>query len=365
MEFKKLDSKETKFLYKKLKQNFIKDEYRSYSDLKRTLNNSKYYVYKIYDKNKNIGFVGLWNLNNFIFIEHLAIFKKFRDKGYGTKTIELIKQANKPIVCEIEPAIKHNQFRRERFYKKLGFVINDVDYIQPSYRKNGNAIKLNLISYPFTLTNTEDIVKEIYNYIYNILDRSENVTIEPLTLNHNLNQVAKLIYYTDKYIFPYMFNKNLNNAKKILVNMITSNTIYNYKNITVAVLNNHIVGMCVLVSSPITIDKTEMVKAYTSAGFSSGKRFERVYNEYYNPINNEPKGVYVANVCVDDNFRGLGIASKLIKTVINNNTQYNLEVVKANIPALKLYKKAGFKIKEEYPGFTGVPCYRMTKLPIE
>ena len=57
---------------------------------------------------------------------------------------------------------------------------------------------------------------------------------------------------------------------------------------------------------------------------------------------------YLDHLCVDKSYRGLGIANKLIDSFAekmkNKNVSYlKLNAFKANVPAINLYEKLGFK----------------------
>jgi len=83
---------------------------------------------------------------------------------------------------------------------------------------------------------------------------------------------------------------------------------------------------------------------------------------YY--INNKIVGVLVYEdiydrlevdyIVVDSQYRGKGIAKKLLESIINlNKKNITLEVREDNIPAINLYKKMGFEIvskREKYYG---------------
>lgn len=185
--------------------------------------------------------------------------------------------------------------------------------------------------------------------------------IRKLNANDDLKQVADLIYYTDDYIFPYLFNGDVTAAEKVLRNMILGDTIYSMRDIYVAECGGKIAGIVILKTVPLRINAQNMIKCFLDAGQPVGERFAKVYNEYYKLLEDEQPDVYVANVCVDKTYRGMGIAKKLLDGVLRDDLTYHLECVKANQAGLKLYEKAGFEIDCEYPGFTQVPCYRMTK----
>lgn len=188
-----------------------------------------------------------------------------------------------------------------------------------------------------------------------------SLEIRPLATDDDLKQVARLIYSSDNYIYPYLFDNDFSEAEKVLVNMILSDTVYNYKNIRVALSSGQIIAMIVIKAVPVAADYEMMIDCFIKAAVPVGARFAKVFNEYFKLLEDEPPDVYIANLAVDKMFRGMGVGKKLMQSVLEDNLIYHLEVVKANSSAIALYEKLGFKIDCEYSGFTEVPCYRMTK----
>ena len=187
------------------------------------------------------------------------------------------------------------------------------------------------------------------------------VIVRKLNAKDDFRAVAELIYYTDDYIFPYLYNNDIEKAVSVIGEMIVSDTIYNYKNITAAVLDEKIVGIVVAVRKPFSVDLAEMADCFLKAGAIIDERFTKVYNEYYKLLDGTSEGVYIANVCVNRNYRGNGIAKKMLKAVLSDDCRYELETVKANKPACAAYTAMGFRVDYEYPGFTAVPCYKMSR----
>ncbi|MDR2122100.1 MAG: GNAT family N-acetyltransferase [Flavobacteriaceae bacterium] len=142
-------------------------------------------MFKTYEENKDIfsillavqddnriGFFTYWDLGEFIFAEHFAIYSDFRDSGYGSKVINLFMESTtKPIVLEVEPPDSRIAERRIVFYERLGFKLwDDIEYRQPSYYQDGK-------SYPMILMtvgdidlgeNGKDIIHKIHTIAYNI-----------------------------------------------------------------------------------------------------------------------------------------------------------------------------------------------------
>lgn len=205
-------------------------------------------------------------------------------------------------------------------------------------------------------------------YIKNVMsdDRLVDVTVvRKMNERDDFGAVARLIYNSDKYIYPYLFDGDVKAGEKALLEMIRGDTLYNYRNIRVAECDRKILGMAVMNSVPPKVGLNEIVNCFLRAGLIVGERFAKVYSEYYKLLEDEPPDIYIANLCVDKAFRGLGVAKKLLTATLDDKLTYHLECVKDNVSALKLYEQSGFEIDYEYPGFTEVPCYRMTRKATE
>ena len=57
-------------------------------------------------------------------------------------------------------------------------------------------------------------------------------------------------------------------------------------------------------------------------------------------------GILLNEIYLDKNYRNKGIGTSILANILNNNSKVYLWVYKENIPALNLYKKLGFKMKE-------------------
>lgn len=192
-------------------------------------------------------------------------------------------------------------------------------------------------------------------------DERDRVIVRKLNARDDSRAVAELIYYTDDYIFPYLYDNDLERARAVLCEMIASDTLYHYKNITAAVLDEKIVGIVVAIEKPFTVTPESMIDCFVRAGAIVDERFRKVYREYYALLDTRSEGVYIANVCVNKLYRGMGIAKKMLGAVLSDDCRYELETVKANGAAFAVYTSAGFRTEYEYPGFTAVPCYKMTR----
>ena len=148
-------------VFEKMKAAFPYEERRDYLDQQECMNDERFKFLEIFDDAQAVGFTALWNLDGFLFIEHIAIDQDKRSGGYGSKTIELIKSTfNKPVILEAEAPETEQQIKRIRFYHRLGFKINDFPYKQPSYHGD-EGVPLKILSYPDLLSD-----KEFENFIF-------------------------------------------------------------------------------------------------------------------------------------------------------------------------------------------------------
>lgn len=142
-------------VYNKMTAAFPHEERRDSLDQKKCFDNRYFNFFEITENESAVGFVSPWVFPDFVYIEHLAIDENKRSGGYGTKTIEHIKELyNKPIILEAEAPVTEQQIKRIKFYERLGFKVNDYDYMQPSYH-GGEGVPLMILSYPELLSQNQ------------------------------------------------------------------------------------------------------------------------------------------------------------------------------------------------------------------
>ncbi|MDY3979965.1 MAG: GNAT family N-acetyltransferase [Tidjanibacter sp.] len=98
------------------------------------------------DNNEMVGMVSYWLLCDFFFIEHLATNVERRGCGIGARVIEAI--ASTPpyrIVLEVEPPVDALSRRRVEFYRRNGFELSTIDYMQPAYSAERKSLPMRLM----------------------------------------------------------------------------------------------------------------------------------------------------------------------------------------------------------------------------
>ena len=155
-------------VYKRLIDAFPYEERRDECDEKKCFLKEQFNFCEIIDNGESVGLIAFWIFKSFLFIEHIAINKELRSKGYGSKAIELIKaKYDLPIILEAEAPETEVQQKRIKFYENLGFKVNSYDYTQPSYHK-GESVPLLVLSFPEKLNQTEydEFFKETRIVVY-------------------------------------------------------------------------------------------------------------------------------------------------------------------------------------------------------
>lgn len=169
MKFVKIRLDEAENLYREMEKCFIKDELRDYADYVDVMSNSAYQLSHIVYQGQRVGFVGLWKLNGFTFVEHFAIYEQYRSHGFGGNAIDELQRQFGRLVLEVEQPLEENQVRRINFYRRHGFVLNEFPYIQPSYRKDGSSLPLLLMSCPDAIKDSAAVIIELYQKVYKVI----------------------------------------------------------------------------------------------------------------------------------------------------------------------------------------------------
>jgi len=144
-------------------------ERREWHELKQLLNNPIFNLTPVFDNQKLIGLISIWDLHDLIFIEHFAIEKSFQCKGVGSQVLkQIIHGKSGRIVLEIEPSTNELTHRRITFYERLGFSTCEISYWQPPYSPDKKKVKMQLMSFPDKILPLEfiEIKAQLYKDVY-------------------------------------------------------------------------------------------------------------------------------------------------------------------------------------------------------
>lgn len=342
---------------------FPEIERRDLAEQARIMGNGHYHFDLILEGERFLGIMLYWETDRFLYLEHFAILPELRNHGYGAGALELIKAKGKPVILEIEEPVSEMTRRRYGFYRRCGFVMTPHYHIQAKYHLGCGDLMLKILSYPYEISYAE------YLAFLNFMTRevgippkfATDVTVRPMNGEDDRLQVARLIYLSDRYIYPYWFD-NMEDGEKVLAGMMDLPTVYNRKNIRVALAGDgRIAGVLVSCDCPVKEEKENLYRAFEAAGVAADDRTDYIFENYYDKMKEDPEGFYVANITVDPDFRHRGIGATLLREAVKDKGLCHLECVKENIGAWRVYQRLGFAITEEYPGVFGVPCYRMVR----
>ena len=155
-------------IYEAMTTSFASDEIRTFEDAYKLLSLKEYKVFHLISKNEKVGFITIWNLSSCTFVEHFVIYEEYRNKGFGGMAIDLINKEFDNVVLEAELGTTDLSKRRLGFYRRHGFKINDIDYVQPAYHKDKQPVDMHLLSYPSKLKNIDKLIEEIYELVYGV-----------------------------------------------------------------------------------------------------------------------------------------------------------------------------------------------------
>jgi GNAT superfamily N-acetyltransferase len=188
---------ELKDVYQQFINDFAIVELKNYEQLELLISRKNYKLLLAKDRNINeiVGYAFIYELKqlNVIWLDYIAVIKKYRNNGYGTALFNKIIHYNEDglgvfIEVEIpeEGLIKENQLRRIKFYERLGAKKLHLSYLFPTsnggfpmflyFRPASNIRKLpkNLIQEAITdvfenihtdVKNREHIIRKFFSTI--------------------------------------------------------------------------------------------------------------------------------------------------------------------------------------------------------
>lgn len=176
MELKIIDIRTFKNeIYKYYKQLFPSVERKPFKMLEKNYKLNRCKFLGIFNNNVLIGFmiINIVDGISFIQLDYFAIFSEYQNKGYGTKSLKLLKEFFCDYIGlfgEVETVgygstVKENEnrIRRNKFYEKLGFIFLNYEFTL------FNVIYTPCVFY-FKNEKSEEgqIVKDMFKF-YNIL----------------------------------------------------------------------------------------------------------------------------------------------------------------------------------------------------
>lgn len=156
-------------VYSLMETSFPKSELRDGAAARAVLSDRRYRLYRITERGEFLGFVTVWKLSGFAFIEHFAMRPDIRGKGYGSLALAALGKKYPALVLEVEPPKTDIQKRRVAFYERCGFHLSLEDYYQPPYQKGCEPVRLMLMRYPTPIENHGEVKDLLYREVYGII----------------------------------------------------------------------------------------------------------------------------------------------------------------------------------------------------
>lgn len=89
------------------------------------------------------GLLTTWQFDGYTYVEHFAVFPDRRGGGIGSRALAAIAG---PVILEVEPPESGEMARRRiDFYRRNGFRLDDLKYIQPPYSPDSSPVELRLM----------------------------------------------------------------------------------------------------------------------------------------------------------------------------------------------------------------------------
>ncbi|RKE71949.1 GNAT family N-acetyltransferase [Chryseobacterium sp. AG363] len=169
MEFLPITSSEdprVQEIYTSYSTTFPVDEQRDKDQFDSLFSNPYVEFTSVIHESEAIGYLILWKLSSFVFVEHFEVFEAFRSKKLGSHIMNHLSDNYPQIILEIEPAeLSEDASRRYSFYQRNNFSLIDTNHVQPSYGEGKKSLNLWLLA-NYTPENVEEAKKEIHKIIY-------------------------------------------------------------------------------------------------------------------------------------------------------------------------------------------------------
>ena len=154
-------------LFSSYEKTFPANERRDKEQFLALADNPSAYVFRIHEDETPIGYLILWQIDDFWFLEHFEVFEEFRNRKFGAEILHTLSGKYPKILLESEPStLSETAKKRIAFYERNGYSVIDKNYVQPSYGEGKISLKLYLLS-SFPVDNPEDYISKIHETVYN------------------------------------------------------------------------------------------------------------------------------------------------------------------------------------------------------
>lgn len=172
-----------KQIYADMLTQFPQNELKTFEQYKKLCEKEEYIVYNAMENNEQVGYIIIVENKElkYIWIDYLAIFKKFHSKGYGHKILKQLSELYSNYngcFLEVEKVNKEipNTIRRVNFYESQGAIKQPIDYYYPDYNE---ALPMDLYYFPYQefspITNILNEIKFVFKILHTDLNNTNEI----------------------------------------------------------------------------------------------------------------------------------------------------------------------------------------------
>lgn len=297
------------------KVSFPEHEQRTEQSLADALKHKDYHFNLIYDDACFVGLILYWDMPQAIYVEHFCIATELRNRNYGQRSLELLKETGKRIILEIDPISDEISSRRKGFYERVGFQENPYKHVHPPYHPGKQGHELIVMSFP------DVISQEMYDGFRAYLEHTQSVY---LGTQADIDEIARLYddlndYLTSHTNYPGWI-KGIYPVRETAVSGIEEGTLYIVRR-----------GGCI------------------AGTFILNHKPEDGYGTVNWPDELEEKDVFIIHtLALHPLYLKHGMGMEIMEWIINycrmaGGKAIRLDTYEKNIPAIQLYQKCGFQ----------------------
>ena len=145
---------------------FPEDERRDKDQFLSLIENPDCFIFAVKNDDDFVGYLILWKLEDFYFLEHFEVFEEFRNLKLGSQVLQELQEKFGNMILESEPSDWNEMAeRRINFYVRNGYSIVSKEYVQPSYGEGKKELKLFLLG-NFKVENLMAVEFELRSKVY-------------------------------------------------------------------------------------------------------------------------------------------------------------------------------------------------------
>ncbi len=157
-------------VYSLMEASFPAEERREREAQRKCGENPAFTTYLWKEESAVKGFITVYDLQEFFFVEHFAVNPAFRNQGLGSEILTALREKlPRPLVLEVE--LPETEFARRRieFYRRNGFVLHHYPYMQPPYSPEKSPVPLLLMStVPLSQREFFAVKTKLYSQVYRV-----------------------------------------------------------------------------------------------------------------------------------------------------------------------------------------------------